>query len=137
LKLGGCDFQNFLNFATDHFRSGQRRSAGELHQHDGDANAWRIIRIIAVISRRRPIASADRSPWRHLPLHCPCGAPGEPPPCIRHLAFPDNAGPQQGVPRRVRAPQRGQDCASGSVVLQCGRRPSPNQQPRPDRHYRR
>ena len=43
------------------------------------------------------------------------------PPCIRHLGF-FIAGDRHGLPLRVRAPQRGEDCANGSVVRQSGRR---------------
>ena len=84
------------------------------------AKAWRIIRIAAVIARRRLIASADRSPCFHIPLPCPLGAPGEAPPCILHLVLPVTAGPLQGVPRRVRAPQRRQAWAKGIDTRQSG-----------------
>jgi hypothetical protein len=82
----------------------------------------RILRISAVISRRRSITSIDRRPCRHMPLPLPRGAPGEAPPCRRHRRRFFIAGDRQGVPARVRASQRGQDCANGSVVRQSGRR---------------
>ena len=47
--------------------------------------------------------------------------PVELPPCIRQRPF-GMAGDRQAVPARVVAPHRGQDCASGSVVRQSGRR---------------
>ena len=47
------------------------------------------------------------------------------PPCIRHRPLVI-AGDWHGVPVRVCAPQRGQDCARGSVVRQSGRRCSGN-----------
>ena len=43
------------------------------------------------------------------------------PPCSRQRQF-FIAGDRHGVPARVRAPQRGDDCANGSVVRQSGRR---------------
>ena len=43
------------------------------------------------------------------------------PPCIRHRPF-DIAGALHFAPLRVRAPHRGQDCTSGSVSRQSGRR---------------
>src|SRR4051794_34543842 len=55
-----------------------------------------------------------------MPCPCPRGAPGDVPPCILHLAFPATAGPRQGAPLRVRAPQRAQAWASGIVRRQSG-----------------
>ena len=67
----------------------------------------RILRISAVIVRRRSISSTDRRPCRHMPLPSPLGAPGEAPPCILH--FPERiAGPWHGMPALVRAPHRGE-----------------------------
>jgi hypothetical protein len=43
------------------------------------------------------------------------------PPCIRQRPF-GIAGCRHGCPLRIRAPQRGQDHANGSVVRQSGRR---------------
>jgi hypothetical protein len=45
------------------------------------------------------------------------------PPCIWHRLF-RMAGAWHGLPFRLRAPQRGTACASGSVVCQSGRRSS-------------
>jgi hypothetical protein len=71
----------------------------------------RIARASAIAWRRRSIAAPERSPCFHIPCFGPGGAPGDAPPCIRQRRRFRTAGPRQGVPRRVRAPQRGQACA--------------------------
>jgi hypothetical protein len=70
----------------------------------------RAKRISAEISRRRPIASAVQRPCLNA-FRLPFGAPGEGPPCIRHLPFAI-AGDRQGFPLRVLAPQRLARCLS-------------------------
>jgi len=68
-------------------------------------------RIKPVISRRRARAAAAQNPSFQA-FRLPCGAPDlrnlpPPHPCIRQRRRPWTAGDRQGVPVRVRAPQRG------------------------------
>jgi len=57
--------------------------------------------------RRRARSAALYSPCRQA-LRLPGTAPDPAaPPCIRQRRFPRTRGPRQGVPARVRAPQRG------------------------------
>ena len=85
--------------------------------------ASRLSRVIAWCNR---IISAPYRPWivrAALMRSSPSAVLGPVllPPCILHLPF-GIAGCRHGVSLRVCAPHRGQDCASGSVVRQSGRR---------------
>jgi hypothetical protein len=67
------------------------------------------------ISRRRSIASALYRPCLNAFL-LPLGAPGEHPPCIRHLPLVIG-GDWQGLPARVRAPHLFPPCISKCMGL--------------------
>src|SRR6266699_410672 len=73
-----------------------------------------IVTSIAEISRLFAMASAVKRPLFRA-FRLPVGAPGEGPPCIRHLPFAI-AGAWHGVPLRVRAPQRFARCISTIVA---------------------
>jgi hypothetical protein len=77
------------------------------------------LRICSISAVRRPCVV-----WAARIRARPSGVRGPvlSPPCRRQRRRFFIAGDWHGLPLRVRAPQRGQDCANGSVVRQSGRR---------------
>ena len=90
---------------------------------------WRRLRIVCnrePIARRRATESDDHRPSLSAFL-LPLGAPGDLPPCMRHLPF-GIAGDWHGLPFLVRAPQRGLWCMGnllcmGLILCFCARPP--------------
>jgi hypothetical protein len=78
--------------------------------------SWFISLIQAESCRRVSMASQVKRPCRKLPFAEPFGAPGELPPCIRHLPF-GIAGERHGLPVLVLAPQRGDRCMGNRLCM--------------------
>src|SRR5215212_11116882 len=74
------------------------------------------ILISALSVRRLSIASAVNRPCLSMPFALPLGAPGDAPPCMRHLPF-GIAGARHGLRLRVLAPQRGLRCMGEGLCM--------------------
>ncbi len=99
-----CDTFQCSEFA-DHRLA---RRGGRYSGYRSRDSKSRLSRINAARRLRSSIASKVKPPCRYFPLRFPFGAPlPAAPPCIRQRVLPATAGDWHGVPRRVRARQRG------------------------------